>query len=158
LEILLSLCFLFLYWLFLFFAHWLSRFFEYIFIRIYGLDGALHIFLLRNECGGFRAYGTRSDEQAVRAGKPHILFFRNLPVSERSIFFNFFIKDIIFYIILWILPIIAGFSIASDLLNFGGLNISFLLLASATLSFLIGLSGHFFFRQYMCTPGENLSH
>ena len=68
---------------------------------------------------------------------------RSLPVSERTIFFNFFIKDIIYYIILWILPITMGFVFATPFIS---INSILALLACGTLifSFLIGLSIVFF--------------
>ncbi|MCX6819453.1 MAG: hypothetical protein NT129_05665 [Candidatus Aenigmarchaeota archaeon] len=64
---------------------------------------------------------------------------RTLPVSEKRIFVNFFVKDIIYYFLLWIIPFVLGFAIASPLLSIG-LNYSSILLITLTLSFLIGLS------------------
>jgi len=68
---------------------------------------------------------------------------RSLPVSERRIFFHFFLKDVIYYIFLWILPIILGFLIATFFID---INIFSAILASSSLmfSFLIGLSIVFF--------------
>jgi len=68
---------------------------------------------------------------------------RSLPVSERKIFFNFFIKDIIYYFILWILPFVVGLALASPFLSLS-LIYSISLLLTLTLSFLIGLSIAFF--------------
>jgi len=64
---------------------------------------------------------------------------RNLPISERMIFAAFFLKDILYYLMLWILPIIIGFIIITP---FIGLSLVSSLYACATLilSFLIGLS------------------
>ncbi len=64
---------------------------------------------------------------------------RTLPVSEKTIFLNFFAKDLIYYFMLWIVPIVAGFAIASPFLA-TGLNVAGLLLLTLTLSFLTGLS------------------
>ena len=64
---------------------------------------------------------------------------RSLPVSERKIFLNFFIKDIIYYFLLWILPFVSGFFLASLLLSIN-LGYSITLLLTLTLSFMIGLS------------------
>jgi len=79
-----------------------------------------------------------------RFGQASLLAYssRTLPVSERSIFLDFFIKDIIFYFILWILPITAGIGLALPLIqiNFN----AFLALLTLTLSFLLGLSATFF--------------
>ena len=68
---------------------------------------------------------------------------RSLPVSERTIFLNFLIKDVIYYVILWIVPIIFGLILAS---LFIPVNTTSMLLVCATLilSFLIGLSVVFF--------------
>jgi hypothetical protein len=68
---------------------------------------------------------------------------RNLPISERRILLNFYIKDIIYYFLLWILPFILGFAIASKLISID-IIYSILLLITLTLSFLIGLSISFF--------------
>ena len=64
---------------------------------------------------------------------------RSLPISEKRIFLNFLLKDLIYYFFLWILPFILGIGLALPLLNLNT-NIAFLLLLTLTLSFLIGLS------------------
>jgi len=69
---------------------------------------------------------------------------RTLPVSEREIFLNFFIKDVIYYFFLWILPFVAGFASASPFISIS-LSYSWILAITLTLSFLIGLSISFFF-------------
>jgi hypothetical protein len=69
---------------------------------------------------------------------------RTLPLSERKIFLNFFIKDIIYYFLLWILPFVVGFAAASPFISMS-LSYSPLLLLTLTLSFLIGLSFSFVF-------------
>lgn len=68
---------------------------------------------------------------------------RSLPISERTIFTAFFMKDILYYLILWILPIIVGFIFVTPFID---LSLIPSLYASATiiLSFLIGLSIIFF--------------
>ena len=64
---------------------------------------------------------------------------RTLPVSEKKIFANFFVKDIIYYFFLWIVPFALGFAIASPFISISFLySLSFLLIL--TLSFLMGLS------------------
>lgn len=68
---------------------------------------------------------------------------RNLPVSEKEIFTNFIIKDIIFYFILWIIPFNLGIFASTFFLPFETGFVP-VLLASTSLSFLIGLSIAFF--------------
>lgn len=67
---------------------------------------------------------------------------RTLPVSERSIFFAFFAKDVIYYLHLWVIPIFAGFLFTSQ---FIGINIisSLYVCFTLALSFLLGLSAVF---------------
>jgi hypothetical protein len=69
---------------------------------------------------------------------------RTLPVSERRIFLNFIVKDIIYYFSLWILPFALGFALASPFLSIS-LAYPASLLLTLTLSFLMGLSIVFFF-------------
>jgi len=68
---------------------------------------------------------------------------RSLPVSERKIFVNFFVKDLIYYFVLWILPFVIGFSFALPFIS-TNLLYSPLVLLTFTLSFLTGLSVAFF--------------
>lgn len=76
-----------------------------------------------------------------RFGRASLLAYssRSLPVSEKNIFLNFLVKDLIYYFVLWILPFVVGFAIASPLLSIS-LIYSLSLLLTATLSFLMGLS------------------
>ena len=68
---------------------------------------------------------------------------RSLPVSEGKILANFFVKDVVYYFFLWIVPFALGFAIASPFLSVNFVySLSFLLII--TLSFLIGLSVSFF--------------
>jgi hypothetical protein len=67
---------------------------------------------------------------------------RTLPLTERFIFLNFVVKDIVYYFFLWVLPFGAGFIIASPFVGVP-LSVSLLLLLSTTLSFLTGLSAIF---------------
>lgn len=68
---------------------------------------------------------------------------RTLPLSERKIFLNFVVKDIIYYFFLWILPLVVGFAFASPFLSISFIYSASLLL-TLTLSFLMGLSIAFF--------------
>ena len=68
---------------------------------------------------------------------------RSLPVSERNIFFNFLIKDIVYYVILWILPISMGFIFATFFIPINTVSALFAC-GTLILSFLLGLSIVFF--------------
>jgi hypothetical protein len=80
-----------------------------------------------------------------RFGQASLLAYssRSLPLSERKIFVNFVIKDIIYYFMLWILPFALGFALASPFLSIS-LVYSASLLLILTFSFLIGMSVVFF--------------
>lgn len=80
-----------------------------------------------------------------RFGQASLLAYssRTLPVSERKIFTNFIVKDILYYFSLWILPFILGFTLASPFLSISFIY-SLSLLLTLTLSFLMGLSVIFF--------------
>lgn len=64
---------------------------------------------------------------------------RSLPVSEKKIFINFFVKDLIYYFFLWILPFALGFALATPFISIN-LIYSLSVLLVLTLSFMIGLS------------------
>lgn len=68
---------------------------------------------------------------------------RNLPVSERLIFTAFLIKDIIYYVILWILPIITGLIMVTFFIDISTISM-IIICATLIMSFLIGLSIVFF--------------
>lgn len=68
---------------------------------------------------------------------------RSLPVSERFIFLNFVVKDIVYYLILWVIPFGLGFLIAAPFLAIT-LYYPLLLLLTIILSFLTGLCLVFF--------------
>jgi hypothetical protein len=89
--------------------------------------------------GGFGLLG--KEVMNRRFGHASLLSYsgRTLPFTERFIFLNFVIKDIVYYFILWILPFGAGFMVASPFLGIP-VSGSLLFLLSITLSFLCGLS------------------
>ena len=93
--------------------------------------------------GGFGLFGREVMNR--RFGQISLLAYssRILPVSEREIFLNFFVKDIIYYLLLWVIPFVLGFALASPFL---AINLSYspLLLLTLSLSFLTGLSLMFF--------------
>ena len=63
---------------------------------------------------------------------------RSLPVSERIVFMNFVVKDIVYYFILWILPFGLGFLAASPFLG-TGIYYPALLMLTISIAFLLGL-------------------
>ncbi|MDE4908003.1 hypothetical protein L0665_05195 [Methanogenium marinum] len=67
---------------------------------------------------------------------------RSLPVTEKRIFLNFVIKDIVYYFILWVLPFCMGFILAAPLMGMS-LYYPLLTLLTLTLSFLTGLCAVF---------------
>jgi hypothetical protein len=89
--------------------------------------------------GGFGLLG--KEVMNRRFGHPSLLSYsgRTLPFTERFIFLNFVIKDVVYYFILWILPFGAGFIVASPFIGISVSGSLFFLL-SITLSFLCGLS------------------
>jgi hypothetical protein len=92
--------------------------------------------------GGFGLLGTEVMNR--RFGHSSLLSYssRTLPLSDRFIFFNFVMKDILYYFILWILPFGFGFMAASPFIGIS-FSQSLLLILSITLSFLTGLSAIF---------------
>jgi hypothetical protein len=80
-----------------------------------------------------------------RFGQASLLAYsaRSLPISERTIFLNFVVKDIVYYFILWVFPFVAGFAIASPFIGVP-LTLPLRLMLTLTLSFLTGLSLVFF--------------
>jgi hypothetical protein len=80
-----------------------------------------------------------------RFGQASLLAYssRSLPVSERRIFLNFFVKDVIYYFLFWIVPFMAGLAFAMPFIHIG-LDYFLLLFLTLSLSFLIGLSAMFF--------------
>jgi hypothetical protein len=68
---------------------------------------------------------------------------RSLPLSERKIFLNFFVKDVLYYFCYWVLPVVLGFAAASPFLAIDPVYPA-LFLVTASLSFLIGIALVFF--------------
>jgi len=68
---------------------------------------------------------------------------RTLPVSERTIFLNFIIKDVIYYLFLWIIPIIVGFVLATPFVSISTISAIYAC-GTLVISFLVGLSLVFF--------------
>jgi hypothetical protein len=87
------------------------------------------------------AFGLMGSEMMNRRfGQASLLSYsaRSLPLSEKTIFFNFVVKDTVYYFFLWVLPFGGGYIAASP---FTGtpLDRAFLLLLTLALSFMSGL-------------------
>jgi hypothetical protein len=93
--------------------------------------------------GGFGLIGMEAMNR--RFGQASLLAYsaRSLPISERTIFLVFVVKDTVYYFILWVLPFVAGFAVASPFISVP-FSIPVLLLFTLTLAFLSGLSMVFF--------------
>lgn len=89
--------------------------------------------------GSFGLFG--KEVMNRRFGQASLLAYssRTLPVSEKKIFSNFVIKDIIYYFVLWVLPFVLGFAFASFFISLS-IVYALSLLLIFTFSFLMGLS------------------
>jgi len=92
--------------------------------------------------GGFGLFGREIMNR--RFGHASLIAYsaRTLPVSEKEIFSNFFVKDLIYYFMLWIVPVAAGFAAASPFIGISA-EVAGILFISLALSFLTGLSAIF---------------
>ena len=93
--------------------------------------------------GGFGLLG--NEVMNRRFGQASFLSYsaRSLPLSDRFIFFNFVVKDTVYYFFLWVLPFGFGYLLASPFTGIPLAN-ALLLLLTLTLSFLFGLCTVFF--------------
>jgi hypothetical protein len=93
--------------------------------------------------GGFGLLGMEVMNR--RFGQASLLSYsaRSLPISEKEIFCTFVVKDTVYYLILWVLPFVAGFAVASPFIAVP-LSLPLLLFLTLTLSFLTGLALIFF--------------
>lgn len=93
--------------------------------------------------GGFGLIGMEAMNR--RFGQASLIAYsaRSLPLSERTIFLVFVVKDTVYYFILWVLPFVAGFAVASPFIGVP-FSMPVILLFTLTLAFLSGLSGIFF--------------
>ncbi len=89
--------------------------------------------------GGFALFGERITSR--RFGQISLLLQTPtlLPVRFRTIFLAFYVKDIIYYILYTIAPLVAGIALSIPVTGFHITSVLFLLL-TATLSFLLGIS------------------
>ncbi len=76
-----------------------------------------------------------------RFGQASLLAYisRSLPISVRTIIATFFVKDLLYYTGLWIVPAIAGYFLASLVMGYSSL-MTVVLFISIPLSFLTGIS------------------
>jgi hypothetical protein len=99
--------------------------------------------LLGAMVGGFGLLG--KEVMNRRFGQASLLAYssRTLPLSDRRIFAVFVAKDTVYYLLLWVVPFLAGLALGIPL---SGLPLSFVGIAalSLTLAFLLGLSTVFF--------------
>jgi hypothetical protein len=93
--------------------------------------------------GGFALFGNRIAEK--RMGELSLLLQTPtlLPVSFKSLFLTFYVKDIIYYLVYSIVPLMAGMALSIPLTGFHATSVLFLLL-TVTLTFLFGISLSFF--------------
>jgi hypothetical protein len=100
------------------------------------------VLLLGVMVGGFGLVGNEVMER--RFGQASFVAYaaRTLPLSERRIFAAFVTKDTIYYLLLWILPIVAGVALASPFVGLSGSAVLRLAL-SLVIAFLTGLSALF---------------
>lgn len=92
--------------------------------------------------GGFALFGERMAER--RVGEVSMLLETPAiqPVSFKEVFFSFYVKDIIYYILYSILPLVGGVALSMPLTGFQATSVLFLLLTITT-SFLFGISMSF---------------
>lgn len=92
--------------------------------------------------GGFGLAGNEAMNR--RFGQASFVAYaaRTLPLSERRIFAVFVAKDTVYYLLLWILPVIAGVALASPIAGIAPSTVLRLAL-TLLLAFLVGLAGLF---------------
>lgn len=83
---------------------------------------------------GDRIANRRFGEVSLLLGTPTLL-----PVSFRTIFAAFYVKDIIYYLLYSVAPLVGGIALSIPVTGFRAVSVLFLLL-TATLSFLLGIS------------------
>jgi hypothetical protein len=122
--------------------------------------GMHYIFLLLG--GMIGAFGLMGREfMNRRFGQASLIAYssRTLPVSQRRIFADFLLKDIVYYFVLYVLPFVGGFALATELVPAGNFEISGTLLVlslTLSLSFMIGLSLVFFLSTIYAHSGKLL--
>lgn len=147
--------------LFTFFVSLVLPIFREIFTYSQIALGMHYLFLLLGGMVG--AFGLMGREfMNRRFGQASLIAYssRTLPVSERLIFTNFLVKDIVYYFVLYVLPFIAGFALAVAFVPAGGFHFPvtlLILLLTLSLSFMIGLSLIFFLSTVYAHSGKLLT-
>ncbi len=145
--------------LFTFFVSLVLPVFSEIFTYAQIALGMHYLFLLLGGMVG--AFGLMGREfMNRRFGQASLIAYssRTLPVSERLIFANFLMKDIVYYFVLYVLPFIAGFALAAAFIPEGNFHFPVtLLLLTLSLSFMIGLSLVFFLSTIYAHSGKLLT-
>jgi len=142
--------------LFTFFVSLVLPVFREIFTYAQIALGMHYLFLLLGGMVG--AFGLMGREfMNRRFGQVSLIAYSSgtLPVSERLIFANFLVKDIVYYFILYVLPFIAGFALAAALIPAGNFHFPvtlLLLLLTLFLSFMIGFPWYFSYLRSMHIP------
>jgi hypothetical protein len=146
--------------LFTFFVSLVLPIFREIFTDSQIASGIHYFFLLVGGMVG--AFGLMGREfMNRRFGQASLIAYssRTLPVSQRKIFTNFLVKDIVYYFALYVLPFIAGFALAVEFVPAGSFNhpeTLLTLLLTLSLSFMIGLSLVFFLSTVYAHAGRVL--
>lgn len=147
--------------LFTFFVSLVLPVFSEIFTYAQIALGMHYFFLLLGSMVG--AFGLMGREfMNRRFGQASMIAYssRTLPVSERLIFANFLVKDVVYYFALYVLPFVAGFALAAALIPAGNFHFTFtllFLLLTLSLSFMIGLSLVFFLSTIYAHSGKLLT-
>jgi len=97
------------------------------------------IFVYGLGVGGFALFGERIATR--RFGQVSLLLQTPLllPVRFRTVFLSFYVKDIIYYLLYTIFPLVAGIALSIPITGFHAGSVLFLLL-TLSLSFLLGIS------------------
>ena len=146
--------------LFTFFVSMVLPIFREIFTDTQIALGMHYLFLLVGCMVG--AFGLMGREfMNRRFGQASLIAYssRTLPVSQRLVFANFLVKDIVYYFALYVLPFIAGFALAAEIVPSGNFHFPatlLILLLTLSLSFMIGLSLVFFLSTVYAHSGKLL--
>ena len=134
---------------FILFLGFISGFFNSIFDVVFSRETMIsfaHIsfFVFGATIGAFGISGQEFMNR--RFGQASLLAYssRSLPISEKKIFLMMVVKDVIYYLLIWILPLILGYFIFSALFSSTQVLIILISIISISLSFLMGLSFVFF--------------
>jgi hypothetical protein len=144
--------------LFTFFVSLVLPVFRQIFTDSQIALGMHYFFLLMGAMVG--AFGLMGREfMNRRFGQASLIAYssRVLPVSERFVFANFLGKDVVYYFLLYILPFIAGFALAAELVpagEFGAPSTLLTLVLTLSISFAIGISILFFMSTVYAHSGK----